>query len=270
MELMDKNISINEIDDGKEFNWGRTSKDYALYRDVYPQEFYQYVLDLGLCKDGQNCLDIGTGTGVLPRNMHKYGAIWTGIDISENQINEAKDLAAEMNIDFYACDAKDVDFKDESLDVITACQCIWYLEHGIVAPKFAKMLKEDGSFLILYMGWLPFEDEIARKSEELILKYNPKWTGCGDTVHPVWVPDEYLDYFNIEKQEEFRVDIPFTREEWHGRMRACRGTSASMSPEELVLWNDEHVKMLEGYPDSFIIKHYISVAWLKKIERILI
>lgn len=37
----------------------------------------------------------------------------------------------------------------------------------------------------------------AGKSEELILKYNPKWTGCGDTVHPVWVPEEYLDYFKI-------------------------------------------------------------------------
>ena len=164
----------------------------------------------------------------------------------------------------YACDAKDIDIKDESLDVITACQCIWYLDYSITASKFAGMLREDGSFLILYMGWLPFEDEIAGKSEELILKYNPKWTGCGDTVHPVWVPDEYLDYFNIEKQEEFRVDVPFTRESWHGRMRACRGTSASMSPEELALWNDEHIKMLREYSDSFVIKHYVSIAWLKK------
>ena len=266
MNFRDDNISISDIDAGKEFNWGKTSKDYALYRDIYPVEFYQYILSLGLCKDGQNCLDIGTGTGVLPRNMYRYGANWTGTDISENQIVEAIELAkeAEMNIDFYARDAKDVDATDGSLDVITACQCIWYLDHSVTAPKFAKMLKADGSFLILYMGWLPFEDEIAGKSEELILKYNTKLTGCGDTVHPVWVPDEYLDYFNIEKQEEFRVDVTFTRERWHGRMRACRGTSASMSEEELDLWNDEHIKMLENYPDKFDIKHYVSIAWLKK------
>lgn len=151
-----------------------------------------------------------------------------------------------------------------SLDVITACQCIWYLDHAVTAPKFAKILKNNGSFLILYMGWLPFEDEIAGKSEELILKYNPKWTGCGDTVHPVWVPAEYLDYFEIEKQEEFRVDIPFTRDSWNGRMRACRGTSASMNPEELAAWSDEHIKILQGYPENFFIKHYISVACLRK------
>ena len=60
------------------------------------------------------------------------------------------------------------------------------------------------------------------------------------------------------------VDSTHARESWHGRMRACRGTSASMSPAELALWNDEHIKMLSEYSDSFVIKHYVSIAWLKK------
>lgn len=265
-KMSDKDIIVNDIDEGNSFNWGKTSKDYAKYRDIYPDEFYQYILDLGVCKAGQKCLDIGTGTGVLPRNMYKYGAEWIGTDISENQIVEAKELAAEsgMDIDFYACDAKDVEFTDSSLDVITACQCIWYLNHDITAPKFARMLKDKGSFLILYMGWLPFEDEIAAKSENLILKYNPKWSGNGDTVHPVFVPEEYLNYFVIEKQEEFRIDIPFTRDSWNGRMRACRGTSASMTQDTFAMWENEHLEMLREYPDDFSIKHYVSVAWLKK------
>lgn len=264
--MSDKEIIIKDIDAGKSFDWGKTSKDYAKYRDIYPDEFYQYILNLGLCRDGQNCLDIGTGTGVLPRNMYKYGASWVGTDISENQIAEAKKMAesAGMDIDFFACDAKEVEFPKESFDVITACQCIWYLDHSITAPKFYDMLKKDGCFLILYMGWLPFEDEIAGKSEELILKYNPNWTGCGDTVHPVWVPDEYAECFSVEKQEEFRVDIPFTRESWHGRMRACRGTSASMSAETLALWENEHIKMLSECPDEFLVKHYVSAALLRK------
>ena len=55
--------SILYIDDGQTFDWGKTSEDYAKYRDIYPEEFYQYILKLGLCKDGQRVLDIGTGTG---------------------------------------------------------------------------------------------------------------------------------------------------------------------------------------------------------------
>ena len=254
---------IQNIDKGQEFDWGKTSENYAKYRDIYPQEFYDYILKLGLCKEGQRVLDIGSGTGVLPRNMYQYGAKWTGTDIAENQIEQAKQLAKEagMDIEFFASKAEDISFPDNTFDVITACQCIWYLNHEITSVTFSKMLKPAGHFLILYMGWLPFEDEIAGKSEELILKYNPDWTGCGDTIHPVWVPDQYLEYFDLCSQNEFRVDIPFSREAWHGRMRACRGVEASMSPEVLAEWDAEHTKMLEkNAPENFEIKHYVSIA----------
>ena len=36
------------IDGGKAFDWGKTSSDYAKYRDIYPQEFYRRILDEGL------------------------------------------------------------------------------------------------------------------------------------------------------------------------------------------------------------------------------
>ena len=77
-------ITDSRIDGGKAFDWGRTSVDYAKYRDIYPEEFYQRIAGRGLCRDGQRVLDLGTGTGVLPRNMYRFGAKWTGTDISEN------------------------------------------------------------------------------------------------------------------------------------------------------------------------------------------
>ena len=259
-------MKLSNIDNGKSFDWGNTSKDYAKYRDIYPKEFYQYILDLGLCKDGQTILDIGTGTGVLPRNMYQYGAKWVGTDISENQIEQAKILAAEQNMDieFYACPAEDIDYPDNTFDAITICQCIWYLNASAISSKFADIVKPDGKVLILYMGWLPYEDQIAGKSEEITLKYNPGWNGSGDTVHPVFVPDEFLEYFDLVKQEEFRVDVPFSREAWHGRMRACRGVGASLNESELADWNKEHWKMLsDNAPEEFWVKHYVSIAELK-------
>ena len=81
-------IADRRIDGGKPFDWGRTSEDYAKYRDIYPPEFYRRILDRGLCRDGQRVLDLGTGTGVLPRNLYAYGARWTGVDISEEQIRQ--------------------------------------------------------------------------------------------------------------------------------------------------------------------------------------
>ena len=68
-------IKDSRIDAGKAFDWGKTSEFYAKYRDIYPDIFYQKVADRGLCVDGQKVLDLGTGTGVLPRNMYKPA--WT-------------------------------------------------------------------------------------------------------------------------------------------------------------------------------------------------
>lgn len=259
-------MQISDIDNGRSFDWGNTSKDYAKYRDIYPKEFYQRILDLGLCRDGQKVLDIGTGTGVLPRNMYRYGAEWIGTDISENQIEQAKLLSAGqgMDIGFYTCPAEEVDYPDHTFDVITICQCIWYLDAKAIAEKFSRILKSDGRLLILYMGWLPYEDPVAEKSEEIILKHNPNWSSYGDTVHPVYVPEELMKYFDLMLREEFRVDVPFTREGWHGRMRACRGVGAAMNEAQLRAWDEEHMQMLcVNAEERFEVKHYVSLAELK-------
>ncbi|MBQ8884552.1 MAG: class I SAM-dependent methyltransferase [Oscillospiraceae bacterium] len=258
-------MKLKNIDGEKAFDWGKTSENYAKFRDIYPDEFYRKIIDLGHCKDGQIILDIGTGTGVLPRNMYKFGGKWIGTDISENQIEQAKILSKNQNMDieYYVCPAEEIDYPDDTFDVVTACQCIWYPDHNILAPKLSKILKNGGKFLILYMAWLPFEDEIAGKSEEIILKYNPKWSGAKETRKPMWVPDEYLEYFDVTHREEFDINVPFTRESWHGRMLACRGVGASLSDDEISLWEKEHKEMLnKNAPEEFEVLHYVAIAEL--------
>lgn len=230
------NIENKNIDGGKAFDWGKTSADYAKFRDIYPQEFYDKILSRKLCMNGQRVLDIGTGTGVLPRNMYRYGARWTGTDISENQIEQAKILSEGMDIDYYAMSAEELDFPDHTFDVITACQCFWYFDHERIMPEFIRMLKPGGSILVLYMAWLPFEDKIAGASEELVLKYSPKWSGAGERVRPIPIPDCYRDSFDLVYHEEYPLSVHFTRESWNGRMKACRGIGASLAEEEVLRW----------------------------------
>ncbi len=103
-------ITDRDIDNGKPFDWGKTSLDYAKFRDIYPKEFYQKIVDRKLCIDGQSILDVGTGTGVLPRNMYQYGAKWRATDISGNQIEQAKILSKDMDIDYYVVPTEDISF----------------------------------------------------------------------------------------------------------------------------------------------------------------
>lgn len=258
-------ITDNRIDAGKAFDWGRTSEDYAKYRDIYPEPFYQKIADKGLCIKGQRVLDLGTGTGVLPRNMYHYGAKWTGIDISSEQIEQAKKLtsSAGMNIEYCAVPAEKMNFPDKTFDVITACQCFQYFDYEKLMPALSRVLKDNGKFLILYMEWLPFDDAIAGASEKLVLKYNPQWSGAGYTRQPITIPEN--NYFELETHEEYDIKVPFTRDSWNGRMKACRGIGASLSDEEIINWEKEHLALLEKIaPSEFEISHYAAMAILRK------
>ena len=262
MEIVNK-----KIDGGKPFDWGKASVDYAKYRDIYPQEFYDKVIRRNLCVNGQNVLDIGTGTGVIPRNMYRYGAKWIATDISENQIAQAKILSKDMHIDYYVCPTEALDFQDHSFDVITACQCFWYFDHERTMPLFRRLLKPEGSILILYMAWLPFEDKIAGESEKLVLKYSPNWSGAGETMRPMHIPDCYRKHFELVHHEEYKLNVHFTRESWNGRMKACRGVGASLTQGELMDWEQEHIQLLEKIaPNEFDVLHYAAIAELKKKE----
>ena len=73
------------------------------------------------------------------------------------------------------------------------------------------------------------------------------------------------DYFEMEDHEEYDLMVPFTRELWHGRMKACRGVGASLSEEELEKWDAEHRELLDRIaPEKFDVLHYAALAVLKK------
>lgn len=260
-------IVNKEIDNGKAFDWGKTSKDYAKFRDIYPELFYRKIVELGLCTEGQNVLDLGTGTGVLPRNMYQYGAKFTGADISDNQIVEAKNLSAEagMNINYIVSSAENIDFPEQSFDVITACQCFMYFDKSIVLPKIHCLLKSNGHFCILFMAWLPDESEIAKKSEDLVLKYNPSWTGGHMKRYALGIPEWSKELFEIENAITYDLNVTFSRETWHGRMKACRGIGASsLSEEEIAEWEKEHLDYLSTLPETFDILHFATILNLRK------
>ena len=71
--------------------------------------------------------------------------------------------------------------------------------------------------------------------------------------------------FVMEEHEEYDLMLPFKRETWHGRMRACRGIGASLKADELAKWDEEHRNLLEAAaPERFDVLHYAALAVLRK------
>lgn len=60
-----------------------------------------------------------------------------------------------MYIDYYPLATEDIDFPDNSFDVITACQCFGYFNHDTIKSNFFRMLKPNGrksKFVDRYKG----------------------------------------------------------------------------------------------------------------------
>ena len=113
-------VSKTDIDDGHAFDWGQTSKDYTVYRPGYPASFYTMLHALGIGRHGQDILDLGTGTGVLARAFAQQGAHVMGIDIADEQIVAARQLARRENVkaQFMTCAAEETGFPAHAFDII--------------------------------------------------------------------------------------------------------------------------------------------------------
>jgi len=250
-------VKLSTIDGGKAFDWGFTSKQYAKFRDIYPPELYERLRALGVAGDGTSWLDIGTGTGILPQNLYNPKAKIIGVDISREQISFAEQTAKNNGLDikYIVSPAESTELPDNSFDCITAAQCFWYLDREKMKAEIRRMLRHGGRFIKIYLSWLK-EDEIASKSTKLINDYNSVWSAESSGAK-----DMYDDLFDGRITESFYCDIPFSRESWHGRMCACRGTLASMSREQFEKWSAAHKKMLLSYPEEFTVKHKVYISY---------
>lgn len=104
------------VDDRKAFDFGKTSKAYAKYRDIYPEEVFEKLHEIGVGVQGSRWLDLGTGTGVIPRGLAKYGTDIVATDISEQQITEVIALSKDYsNIKYEVLAAEDISYPEHSL-----------------------------------------------------------------------------------------------------------------------------------------------------------
>ena len=97
---------------------------------------------------GKKILEIGCSVGWLSIFLAKQGAIVTGIDVGENLILAARELAKINKVDcnFKVCSAADIKL-DETFDVIIGFAVLHHLSEEFVVTSFGefyRLLKKDG------------------------------------------------------------------------------------------------------------------------------
>jgi SAM-dependent methyltransferase len=259
---------ISPTDGPRRIDWGKTSQDYAQWRPDYPVEFYDRLAALGVGRPGQRILDLGTGVGFLARNFARRGCQAAGVDVSAEQVAAARrEAEAEgLCIDFRTAPAENTGFQDRSFDAVTASQCWLYFDRDRAIAEVYRLLRPGGVLATSHFCWLPREDALARTSEALVLQFNPHWTAADWAGEIPPMPRWAEGHFRLVGMFVFDALIPFTRESWRGRMRACRGVGAALSPEEVARFDEAHARLLaQTVPESFAILHRIDCHILQPL-----
>lgn len=109
------------------------------------------ILDMTGAKPGSKVLDVGCGPGLLSMLLYDAGMEVVGIDYSEDMVRQATKNATDkgMGIEFKRMDAQNMEFADESFDIMVSRDVLWNLpEPDKAYREIVRILKPDGRGLI--------------------------------------------------------------------------------------------------------------------------
>ena len=112
-------------------------------------------------KEGEQVLDIATGTGWVARSVASFGAKVTAVDISPGLLDAARELSAhaQPSIDFQLADAEKLPFPDAGFDrVISTFGLMFAQDHEAAARELLRVTRPGGR--IVLTTWMP-ESSVA-------------------------------------------------------------------------------------------------------------
>lgn len=249
-------------------DFGKSAADYGRHRAGFPMQLFQELRRAGIGMPGQTVVDLGTGTGTLARRFALQGCSVTGIDVSESMLSEARRLADVdgAQLEFRAARAESTGLPAHRYDVVSAGQCWHWFDRAAAAAECFRLLRPGGVLVIAHFDWIPLPGNVVEATERLIVSHNPNWKyGGGNGIHTRQLADVSTAGFRGLRSFSFDLDVPYSHEDWRGRVRASAGIGPAMSPQEVARFDTEHAAMLAArFPeDPLAVLHRVwaLLAW---------
>jgi len=107
---------------------------------------------------GQKVLDIGSGPGLLARDIAKRlgeTGVMLGVDMADNMIESAQKLCIDMPwVSFEQCDAMSLPYPDNSFDAVVSTQVYEYVpDLNSALAEFGRVLRPGGRGVIVDTDW---------------------------------------------------------------------------------------------------------------------
>jgi len=229
-------------------DFGLTASDYARHRAGFPAELIDRLAERGIARPGARVVDLGTGTGSLARLFAQRGCDVTGVDIAQSLIEQAKRLDREVGveIDYVERPAEATDLPGGAFDVVSAGQCWHWFDRPAASCEAARLLVSDGTVVIAHFDWLPIAGNVVAATEEIILRYSPRWPYANRAgLYPRWLTDLQIAGFRGIETFSFDVTESYSHEAWVGRVRASAPIAGTLDADAVRASSEELTAMLD-------------------------
>jgi SAM-dependent methyltransferase len=172
-----------------------------------PESELQVLGDVG----GRDLLELGCGAAQWSIKLHQMGANVTGLDLSQRQLEHARELmlAAGLEFPLVHASAEATPFADESFDIVFCDYgAMTFSDPYASVPEVARILRPGGLFAfshgtpILDIAWSPVEEH---PTDRLVVDY---WG-----LHAIEVPNEptnfqlpYGEWIRVFREAGFQIE----------------------------------------------------------------
>jgi len=253
-------------------NFGNVSNDYAKYRDHMPEMLFEQLKERGIRFNDLNVIELGSGTGIVARDLARNGANVTGIEPSRELIGEAVSidkLAGVDKISYIEAYAEDFTLPGKYPIFIAVRAWHWFNRIDVLR-NIKKYIESNGLLLIINSIFKP-ESEVAQITFEVLKDNNIELKPSGANADhnerrngfPVsWFDEWNHNSFQIEYEWEYDYELDFSHDEWCGKIRSVSWL-ANIEAEKRTKISNELLTQLSKQAPVLRIPHQYSVVILR-------
>ncbi|MCM2534088.1 class I SAM-dependent methyltransferase [Neobacillus pocheonensis] len=150
---------------------------YAKYRPSYPNQYIEYLLTATRLKEGDIVADIGSGTGILSRQLLERNLTVIGVEPNDDMRAKAEQ-ALNQHARFISVKAaaEDTTLNDKSVDLVTVAQAFHWFDNEKFNLECKRILKENAKVALV---WNSRDGSSDVNIESLVIcqKYCPNFKG---------------------------------------------------------------------------------------------
>ena len=246
-------------------DFGRAAADYARFRQGFPPAFFARLDAMGVGRPGQRAVDLGTGTGLLARDLARRGCLVTGVDLSAPLLAQARalDREAGLEIAYEERPAEATGLPGAAFDLVTAATAWHWFDRERAAGEALRLLAPGGRLLIADQGWWRVAGGIVDLTLTIIDRFSPVApnapTAGGWYDHPRWTHELADAGFLAYEAFGFTIPLAYSHAAWRGRIRASARVGPVMDEATLEAFDRALATALrEAYPhDNLAVEHQL-------------